>query len=80
MHELGHMLAMRAPTSVMVKMIYFMRRMTQKPPSEEFKSVLSKGKAGTKASDHGITSVKALGWVWEIAFHMITVVQKCQGV
>ena len=54
--------------------------MTQKSPSEEFKGVLSKGKAGGKASDHGITSVKASGWVREIAFHMITVVQKCHGV
>ena len=54
--------------------------MTQKSPPEEFKSVLSKGKAGEKASDHGITSVKASGWVREIAFHMTTVVQKRQGV
>ena len=74
------MLAVRATTTVMVKMIYFRRRMTQKSPSEEFKSVMSKGKAGGKASDNGITSVKASGWVREIAFHMITVVQKCQGV
>ena len=74
------MLAVRAPTTVMVKMIYFRRRITQKSPPEEFKSVLSKGKAGEKPSDHGITSVNASGWVREIAFHMITVVQKCQGV
>ena len=69
------MLAMRAPTTVMVKMIYFRRRMTQ----SNTKVSCPKAKLG-KASDHGITSVKASGWVREIAFHMITVVQKCQGV
>ena len=74
------MLAVRATTTVMVKTIYFRRRMTQKSPPEEFKSVLSKGKAGGKASGQGITSVKASGCVREIAFHMINVVEKCQGV
>ena len=69
------MLAVRATNTVMVKTIYFRRRMTQQSPLEEFKSVLSKGKAVEKASDHGITSVKASGWVREIAFHMIIVVQ-----
>ena len=74
------MLAVRATTTVMVKTTYFRRRMTQKSPSEEFKSILSKSKAWEKASDHGITSVKASVWVREIAFQMITVVENAREV
>ena len=72
------MLAVRATTTVMVKTIYFRKRMTQNHHKSNSKVSCPKAKLGKQASGHGITSVKASGWVREIAFHMITVVENAR--